>query len=543
MLTDFNDLHQTSGLEVVKACIQNATKPAPAEPVVADAVMPPDGTYHNTDDGHARRLAVHVTGRWHFVVEWLKFIHDTGKKWELDKAGTEILAETSAITKQLLAEAAATDNKVARQLKVEEARSTESLRSKTNAIALLKAQLRIAISASKLDTHHMLLNCDGVIVDLETGRPRPYSPDLLLTKCLPWPYIKDAPRRRWLQFLAEVLPDEETVNWAQRLIGYYLTGSTIEQILVFCYGLGANGKTIFVRVLLALLGECAIQSPMTMLLETQNERHSTELADLRGVRLTACTETPAGQSWNEPLVKQLTGSDKIRARKLYQDHEEFEPTHKIIVVGNYRPRVKGSDLGIWRRLKLIPFERTFTEGKRDPHLLDKLLAEMPGILAWAVEGALLWQRDGLGCSRKIAEATSAYRDESDLLGPFLLECCVVNSEARAIRPAMYGAFVKWMDEQGYKHAPSPQAFAEMMRCRGFDDTGTMRVAGKSKPVWHGVGLLDGQTAMTAMTAMGNSGNFSTAQPREEEVPGNGHSTHSTHSTLTADPGDGEGEVS
>jgi phage/plasmid-associated DNA primase len=224
MLTDFNDLHQTSGLEVVKACIQNATKPAPAEPVVADAVMPPDGTYHNTDDGHARRLAVHVTGRWHFVVEWLKFIHDTGKKWELDKAGTEILAETSAITKQLLAEAAATDNKVARQLKVEEARSTESLRSKTNAIALLKAQLRIAISASKLDTHHMLLNCDGVIVDLETGRPRPYSPDLLLTKCLPWPYIKDAPRRRWLQFLAEVLPDEETVNWASKF-SFFATDS------------------------------------------------------------------------------------------------------------------------------------------------------------------------------------------------------------------------------------------------------------------------------------------------------------------------------
>jgi putative DNA primase/helicase len=268
---------------------------------------------------------------------------------------------------------------------------------------------------------------------------------------------------------------------------------------------------------------------MTMLLETQSERHSTELADLRGVRLTACTETPAGQAWNEPLVKQLTGSDKIRARKLYQDHEEFEPTHKIIVVGNYRPRVKGSDLGIWRRLKLIPFERTFADRKRDPHLLEKLLAEMPGILAWAVDGCLLWQQEGLGSSQKIVEATSAYRDESDVLGPFLLECCVVNPDARAIRPAMYAAFVRWMEEQGYKRPPSPQAFAEMMRCRGFDDTGTMRVAGKSKPVWRGVGLLAGQTAMPAMPAMGVPGNFLTAQPHEGEVLGNGHSTHSSHS--------------
>jgi putative DNA primase/helicase len=535
MLTDFNDMANDQSPEAVKACI-DAAKPVQDETIAADALIPPIRRFHNTDDGHAKRLLVHVKGRCHFVVEWLKFIYDTGKKWELDPAGVRILAETEAITKQLLIEAAETDDKDVRQAKVDEAKSTESLRSKTNAVALLKAQQEIAISSRELDTHPMLLNCNGEVVDLENGKVLPYSSSLHLTKCLPWPYLKGAPRKRWLQFLAEVLPDDETVNYVQRLIAYYLTGSTVEQILVFCYGLGANGKTIFIRVLLALLGEYAIQSPMTMLLETQNERHSTELADLRGIRLTACTETPAGQAWNEPLVKQLTGSDKIRARKLYQDHEEFEPTHKIIVVGNYRPRVKGSDLGIWRRLKLIPFERTFAEGKRDPHLLEKLLAEMPGILAWAIEGCLLWQRDGLGSSQKITEATSAYRDESDILGPFLLECCVVNPDARTVRPAMYAAFAKWSEQQGYKRPPSPQAFAEMMRCRGFDDTGTMRVGGKSKPVWRGVGLLDGSAAMAAMPAMGISGNFSTAQPHEGDFVENGHSTHSTHSTDHDDDG-------
>lgn len=534
--TDANDLHVLRGLPAVAACIDSATKPGQVPPVAANALTPPDPCFHNTDDGHAKRLHFHVKGEWHFVVEWLKFIYDTGKKWELDPAGVQILAETESITKQLLIEAAQANDKDVRDAKIDEAKSTESLRSKTSTVALLKAQQGVAISARLLDTHHMLLNCDNGVVNLTTGELLYYSPDLLVTKCLPWPYIKTAECRRWRQFLGEVLPDEETVNYVQRLIGYYLTGSTVEQILVFCYGLGANGKTIFIRVLLALLGEYAIQSPMSMLLETKHERHSTELADLRGVRLTACTETPAGQAWNEPLVKQLTGSDKIRARKLYQDHEEFEPTHKIIVVGNYRPRVKGSDLGIWRRLKLIPFERTFPQGKRDPHLLEKLLAEMPGILAWAVEGCLLQQQDGLGSSQKINEATSAYRDESDILGPFLLECCVVTPNARASRPAMYAAFVKWMDDQGYKHPPSPQAFAETMRCRGFDDSGTMRVAGKSKPVWRGVGLLDGSAAMTAMPAMGISNNFIATQPHEEDFVENGHSSHSSHSTDFDDDG-------
>jgi len=264
-LTDFNDMANDQSPEAVKACI-DAAKPVQDETIAADALIPPIRRFHNTDDGHAKRLLVHVKGRCHFVVEWLKFIYDTGKKWELDPAGVRILAETEAITKQLVIEAAETDDKDVRQAKVDEAKSTESLRSKTNAVALLKAQQEIAISSRELDTHPMLLNCNGEVVDLENGKVLPYSSSLHLTKCLPWPYLKGAPRKRWLQFLAEVLPDDETVNYVQRLIAYYLTGSTVEQILVFCYGLGANGKTIFIRVLLALLGEYAIQSPMTMLL-------------------------------------------------------------------------------------------------------------------------------------------------------------------------------------------------------------------------------------------------------------------------------------
>jgi putative DNA primase/helicase len=379
--------------------------------------------------------------------------------------------------------------------------------------------------------HPMLLNCDNGVIDLSTGKLLPHSADLLLTKCLPWPYIANAPCTRWLQFLAEVLPDEKTVEYVQRLIGYYLTGSTVEQILIFLYGLGANGKTIFVRVLLALLGEYAIQSPMNMLLETKNERHSTELADLRGVRLAACTETPAGQAWNEPLVKQLTGSDKIRARKVYQDNEEFEPTHKIIVAGNYRPRVKGSDLGIWRRLKLIPFERIFADGKKDPHLLERLLAEMPGILAWAVEGYQLWHRDGLGSSRRVNEATSAYRDESDILGPFLVERCIVAPDAKVTRSAMYVAFTEWQKAQGYTHFPTPQAFAEWMHIRGFEDC-TMRVGGAKPRSWRGVELRDGYTGYTGGTI---SDKLLAASSHEENFVENGVPGVPT---VPGDPDDG-----
>jgi putative DNA primase/helicase len=446
---------------------------------------------NNTDEGHAQRLLRAVKGRCHFVAEWGKFIFYDGKQWKVDIGGVQLLAETTAVTKQLCSEAAALDDdlKAERKRLIDEAKQSEGLRFKTNSTALLKAQQGIAISATTLDTHHMYLPVANGIVDLENMTLGQHDPSSLNTNCLPWLYDAASACPRWMKFLEEVLPDADTVAFVQRLVGYFLTGSTCEQVLAFCYGSGSNGKTVFVRILQDLLGPFAIQCPTGMLIEARHERPTTDQADLRGKRLGVCAETPSGMYWNEPLVKQLTGSDRMKARRLYQDFEEFEPTHKLIVCGNYKPRVRGQDLGIWRRIRLIPFERTFAEQDRDPRLMERLRAEMSGILAWAVEGCVLWQRDGLGTSAKVKGATSDYRQESDVLAQFVAECCAVGTANVVSRAALYHAFAGWMQAQGDQHYPRQKGFAELVRGHGYDEC-WRTINGSKARCWLGIGLLD-----------------------------------------------------
>jgi putative DNA primase/helicase len=289
----------------------------------------------------------------------------------------------------------------------------------------------------------------------------------------------------WEEFLETITGSvQEKIDYLRRVAGYCLTGDVSEQVLFFFYGSGSNGKTTFITAIQEVMGDYAMQAPSGLLIERRFESHPTELADLFGRRLAICTETRADSSFNEPLVKQLTGGDRIRARRMREDFWEYSPTHKIIIAGNHRPNIVGTDDGIWRRFHLVPFETSITEDMKDPHMLDKLRLELPGILAWAVRGCLEWRQNGLKAPPTVKEATKEYRAESDEYGDFFEQVCEIGPDFRVSRKQLKTAFDRWqkLNSTDRKEVNDKQ-FTNIMKQRGFK---TRRAGSNGSAVFDGI---------------------------------------------------------
>jgi putative DNA primase/helicase len=495
--SDFSDENTTlfSSLLVVAA---PEWAPAQAEPVAPDAVIPagrdgrrPARAFALTETGGAELLADRLAGEIAFVPEWGKWLTWEGTHWRADAAEVVMMERTKLVAHELLGEAqwALKNDDVRAKAFAQFAASAQRRQFRRAVLDLAKSEPGIALPFSQFDCDHYLLNCSNGTVNLHSGELRPHSQKDRITCVLPLAYDPAAKCPRWERFLVEVLPDPETVAFVQRAIGYTLTGDVSEHCLFFLYGNGANGKTVFLNSLLALLAEYATQAPTSMLLAKQGEAHPTELTTVYKRRAVCCQETPAGRGWAEEILKHVTGGDRISARRMREDFWEFSPTHKLWVSGNHKPIVRGQDEGIWRRLRLIPFERVIPEAERDPKLGEKLCAEMPGVLAWAVRGCLAWQRDRLGQSAKVQTATSDYRRESDRLAPFVAECCTTDPAAVAPRAAFYRAYASWSETQGERRPMSDREFAEALRGRGVEEC-YPRVNGKQQRGWRGIGLAD-----------------------------------------------------
>ena len=260
---------------------------------------------------------------------------------------------------------------------------------------------------------------------MSTGRLRDFRRSDLITKLAPVRFDPHAKGRTWDRFLYTVFAGQvDLIRYVQRLVGYSLTGNTSEHVLPFLLGGGANGKSTFVELILSLLGpDYAMKAGPDLLMARRGEAHPTERADLHGKRFVACVETEAGRRLNESLVKELTGGDRVRARRMREDFWEFVPMHHVWLAGNHKPVVHGRDHGIWRRLKLIPFLVTIPPGGQDKRLGEKLKAELPGILNWVVAGCLDWRKNGLNEPDVVRAHTDRYAEEMDEVGRFVTECC------------------------------------------------------------------------------------------------------------------------
>ena len=271
---------------------------------------------------------------------------------------------------------------------------------------LARADRQHAAETGDWDLDPWLLNTPPGTVDLRTGQARPHDRRDLITKMTAVGPGGNCPK--WLAFLNRIFRgDQNLIDYIQRVLGYSLTGSVREHALFFCYGTGGNGKGVLLGTWNGILGEYSAIAPMSTFTATHNERHPTELAMLRGARLVSTQETEDGHYWAESKIKALTGGDPVSARFMRQDFFTYQPTFKLIVAGNHRPSLRNVDEAIRRRFNLIPFTQTIPPEERDPNLAEKLKEEWPGILAWAIEGCLEWQRIGLAPPSAVVEATES----------------------------------------------------------------------------------------------------------------------------------------
>jgi putative DNA primase/helicase len=352
----------------------------------------------------------------------------------------------------------------------------------------IDACLRLAVSEpgipvlpADLDRDLWLLNVQNGTLDLRTSTLRPHRREDMMTKFAPVVFDPKANCPLWMRRLDRWMGGNEgLVTYLQRAVGYALTGDVSEQVLFFLHGAGQNGKSTFLATVKEALGDYALQAVSELLMAKNTEAHPTEHADLFGKRFVCTVETDDGKRMAESLMKQLTGGDEVRARKLHRDFFGFMPTWKIFLAANHRPQVRGTDLAVWRRIKLIPFTVTIRDGEKDKKLPDKLKAERPGILAWAVRGCLDWQRGGLSEPAEVREATAAYRAEQDTVQGFLDECCVLHTEMRVRTGALFEAYQKWSGDK----IMTPAAFRLRLNERGFQS----RRSTGGNYFFHGVGL-------------------------------------------------------
>lgn len=349
-----------------------------------------------------------------------------------------------------------------------EARSLRSANTVAAVVNLARSNTASVAAGKDFDANLLLLGTPGGTVDLRSGELRPAVREEMVTKMTT---VAPAPPSTvpvlWQTFLRDIFDgDDELVAFMQRAAGYALTGLTTEHKLLFLFGTGRNGKSTFLNVLLEIWGAYARRVPANSFLSSQGERHPTDIAGLAGARLAVASELPKGRSWDEAVIKDLTGGDRMTARFMRQDFFDFDPQLTLMIAGNTQPSFRGVDEAIRARVVLVPFAVSIPAERRDIRLQAKLLAEGPAILRWAIDGALEWQRRGLAVPDSVSSASAQYMDGEDTLGQFLADETERDPMAFTTFEALHQRFKFWMEKQGLTPW-TMHIFNKELKTRGF----------------------------------------------------------------------------
>jgi putative DNA primase/helicase len=402
---------------------------------------------------------LHPAGRW---LVW------DGKRWGEDSTGEIVrrAKHTTLIIREIV-KTIQDDDERARLLK-----RTLVIQGEPRIKAMInlaQSEQGIPVTADKLDSNPWLLNVQNGTIDLKTAELRPHKQENLITKLTDVPYNRNAACPVWEGFIQHIMNnDADLIRFLQKFVGYSLTGNTAEQVMFMLYGNGANGKSTFIATLLSLVGDYGLQTPTETLLNRRENAMSNDIARLRGARFVSAVESEHGRKLAEVQVKQLTGGDVITARFLYHEFFQFIPEFKLVLAMNNKPTIEGADHGIWRRIRVIPFTVTIPPEEQDKNLGEKLKKELPGILRWAVEGALLWQKEGLQAPESVKAITETYRSEMDVLDDFIKERCDI-SDPTAETPfkELYFSYQDWCIPED-EEPISKKEFAQRLTERGFN---------------------------------------------------------------------------
>lgn len=422
----------------------------------------PKRKFKLTEMGNAERIAYEYGHVIKYINDIGWFIWD-GKRWKVDTK-KEIERITAKVLRSLSKSEDEAESKWSRMCE----RRNIRMNSIKDLMPLVPGE------RGDFDRHKFLFNVENGVVDLKTGKLLQHDRELGLTKITNITFDENAKCPEWLKFLDQIfLGDQALVEYMQRLIGYSLTGDISEQIMMFLVGGGSNGKSTFINTIKDLMGDYGKQAKSDTFIKKKESGANNDIARLVGSRFVSAIESEEGEKLADSFVKQITGGEPVLARFLRQEFFEFIPEFKVFFTTNHKPIIGGLDEGIWRRVKLIPFNLSLPAHKRDKRLPEKLSLEMPGILNWAIEGCMKWQQDGLKEPKVVAEATGKYKDDMDILAPFLDEVCYVeereNESIMIEAKELYNVYERWCFNSGERSLGN-RSFYRMLETKGFGKT-------------------------------------------------------------------------
>jgi putative DNA primase/helicase len=437
-----------------------------------------DRSYALTDLGNAERF-VDLFGYWvKYSYEWEEWLVWDGRRWAIN-AEAEVMMLAHATVRSIYSEAARAMSLDERRAITKHAIASEAQSKVENMLNSAKPYL--AIRADQLDQNPMFLNVLNGMIDLGTGTLLAHDPNLLITRLINVNYEPHAKFTEWEKFLNLVTGgDQDLQSFLQLAVGYSLTGRTDEHCLFVLYGTGSNGKTTFTETLRLLLGDYAKRVNVETLMQSwgSTQAATPEIANMAGARFVLSSEIPENRKLNESLVKDLTGGDAITARKLFANPFTYTPSHKLWIFGNHKPRITGTDEGIWRRIQVVPFSVTIPKEKRRKmsDVLQVYQGERQGILAWAVAGCVLWQVGGLTTPDTVQAATEEYRNEQDLVQQFLDENCEMHVDYSVDKDELYKSWKDWCEAAGEQESAkrSKKWLTHQMTDRGFRQGGAQK---------------------------------------------------------------------
>jgi len=427
---------------------------------VPGTTVPSGEAFNFTDLGNAKRLAHLFKTDIRYCHAWQQWLLWNGRYWHPDASGG-IYRLVHRVIASIREDADREPLEERRVMLRQWAVKCESLSRMEAMVKTAQSLPGLPIDVPQLDQEAMKLTVQNGTVDLRTGTLLTHSREDFSTKLCSVRYDQNAAAPVWDKFLRRVLAgDKERVDFMQRAVGYALTGDSRRRVLVILYGnKGRNGKSTFLGTITKMMGDYGMTTPSDTLMVKRGENVPTnDIARLRSARFVAASESDEGNRLSEGLVKKMTGSDMMTARFLHQEFFDFKPEFKLFFGTQHRPIIRGTDEGMWDRLRMVPFDERIPDEEIDGELEKKLLLELPGILAWAMRGCLAWQESGLGMPGAVADAIADYRREMDTVGQFLEDRCVISKELKSPASVIYNAYKVWCLDNGEKHVDTQTAF-------------------------------------------------------------------------------------
>lgn len=465
----------------------------PEEPPMLDEPIPSNffdgeqipGIQKLTDMGNAERFAEMFSHELLYCNQMGRWLMWNGKVWEPDELLQVYQYAKRCVRSMHVLAAGLSDPEQCKAIS-KFANASESLKNINSMISLARADLPIAVAT--LDSDKWKLNCQNGVIDLKTGDLLAHSASDHQTKIINADYNPQSDAPVFKKFINSVFDgNAEVTSFMQRFLGYCLTGDTREQQFVIAFGSGRNGKGTLLNLVLDILGDYACTTSPDTIYKKNTERISNDIARLAGARFVLISEAEEGKQFDEPLIKKMTGQDRMSARFLHKEFFEFMPQFKMCLMTNDKPSARASDTALWARIQLVPFLQKFEGAKQDKTLGDKLRAksERDGILNWMVQGCLKWQHEGLNPPEEVLQATKEYQNESDKLQMWIDDCCKVGEIFGATSAQLYYSYGKWCEENGIRHMISKITFSREMVKKGFPTSRTS----KGARGFSGIGLL------------------------------------------------------